>query len=769
MSHPADRDSVSLLRPSDSSEEVSLIISDNEGAGVEGGLRERTKKGNDPDNLIFSRRAAQRTSPLEKKKMAAKESLNLRLCDNSIYRERMKTGAKQRHLRKTLGKWLMCVLIGISIGIATTGIRVAVDTLTDIRLETTWHFIGAGYNKFVPMLIYLGYTLCFALVACLPAVFLQPLSGSSGIPEVKAFLNGIEMPKTFNVVTLLGKIFSLIFSFSSGLALGPEGPMVHIATMIAAGLSSGRSKTLNFDLRLFLTFRNHGDKRDFVTIGTAAGMAAAFGAPVGGVLFALEETASYWTRTLALRTFFCCMVATFTVNILLNLGGNVAQDYGLLTLSISGVYTYHWAELVSFSLIGVTAGLLGPLFVFLNIRLTKYRIEFLHTRKLWKVLEIVVVATVTGLLSFWLPALFTTCSPVPPGVVSELQEGFVPYPNCYDKPNTYNEFSSLIFNNPEMTIRLLFANMTSFNPTGGTATIHQLPFSFPALALFIIVYFGLMTVTAGMGLAGGLFIPNMIIGATVGRFIGETVEVCFPTSGIDSSIYAMIGSAAFVAGSLRLSLSICVIIVELTGMTSYLLPLILVTMIAKWIGDFFTESIYEHLIELKHLPFLKTHPPSMMLPLTLGDVMAGDVVCLRLSDRVENIVRALKHTTHNGFPVVDDKNHLYGLIQRDQLLHLLQLRHYSENPNALPFITYEEFNHLLGMDPPALENLGIPPHEEKMWVDLHPYMNTYVITAGKENSFVEGYRTFRLLGARHMVIVSKRNVVLGIITRKDLI
>jgi chloride channel 7 len=87
-------------------------------------------------------------------------------------------------------------------------------------------------------------------------------------------------------------------------------------------------------------------------------------------------------------------------------------------------------------------------------------------------------------------------------------------------------------------------------------------------------------------------------------------------------------------------------------------------MIAKWIGDFFTESIYEHLIELKHLPFLKTHPPSSMLPLSLGDVMATDVVCLRLSDRVENITRALRLTTHNGFPVVDDENHLYGIISK---------------------------------------------------------------------------------------------------------
>jgi hypothetical protein len=212
-----------------------------------------------------------------------------------------------------------------------------------------------------------------------------------------------------------------------------------------------------------------------------------------------------------------------------------------------------------------------------------------------KILEIVCVSVVTALFSFWIPNLFG-CSNIPIGSGSVSELGFVSYPNCFETPNVslsllpslsfplfhemfltlpyspsssfcsqqYNQMSSLIFNNPETTIRLLFANMTSTNSTGGT-TIHELPFSFPTLALFIIVYFGLMTVTAGLSLAGGLFIPNMILGATVGRFIGQTVEVCFPDSGIDSSIYAMIGSAAFVAGSLRLSLSICVIIVELTG------------------------------------------------------------------------------------------------------------------------------------------------------------------------------------------------------------
>lgn len=76
--------------------------------------------------------------------------------------------------------------------------------------------------------------------------------------------------------------------------------MVHSGAVVAAGVSQGKTRLCGVDTSFskFSDFRNDREKRDFVACGAAAGVCSAFGSPIGGVLFSLEEASSYFSTKL---------------------------------------------------------------------------------------------------------------------------------------------------------------------------------------------------------------------------------------------------------------------------------------------------------------------------------------------------------------------------------------------------------------------------------------------------------------------------------------
>ena len=124
-------------------------------------------------------------------------------------------------------------------------------------------------------------------------------AAGSGVAEVKVILSGFVLHGYLGVRTLIVKTLALILSVASGLSLGKEGPYVHIATCIG-----------NIACRIFSKYSsNDGKRREILSASAASGVAVAFGAPIGGVLFSLEEVSYYFPSKTLFRTFFCCIVS----------------------------------------------------------------------------------------------------------------------------------------------------------------------------------------------------------------------------------------------------------------------------------------------------------------------------------------------------------------------------------------------------------------------------------------------------------------------------
>ncbi|XP_077866634.1 H(+)/Cl(-) exchange transporter 7-like [Saccoglossus kowalevskii] len=562
-------------------------------------------------------------------------------------------------IKKNLAKWLVMFLIGVFTGVIAACIGITVEQLVSLKVAVLIKYINKCVDNdclYIPFFIWLSMNIVGVLIAGALVVFGSPVAAGSGIPQIKCYLNGVKIPNVVAMKTLVCKAVGVAMSMSAGLAVGKEGPMIHSGSVVAAGISQARSRRFkSLDFKLFKYFRCDTEKRDFISGGAAAGVASAFGAPVGGVLFTLEEGASFWNQNLTWRIFFCSMVSTFSVNVILSAVHGHPGDLnypGLISFGRFSNLKYDWYELLVFILMGIMGGLTGALFNFINRRITILRQRFINNR-LSKMLEVVVVCTVTTIVAFMLIYFTNDCHSMK--ILN----------STYDVETEKYQVQFHIMDSDGENVTMLDR---AYNPV--------------SLALFFICYFFLACWTYGLPVPSGIFIPSLLTGAAWGRLIGMLVNSMVDDTNIDVGKYALIGAAAQLGGILRMTISLTVILIEATGNMSFGLPVMLVLMMAQWVGNMFNKGLYDIHISLNGVPYLGWEAPPMSAKIFAREVMCAPVITLHTVEKVGDVVDLLTREIHNGFPVVDELeedeqlegNHgrLKGLILREQLSVLLR-------------------------------------------------------------------------------------------------
>ncbi len=173
--------------------------------------------------------------------------------------------------------------------------------------------------------------------ACL-CLHYAPMAGGSGIPQLKGELIG-EIEENW-WKTILAKILGGCLCIGAGLALGREGPSIQIGAMAGKGMAQ-------------LAGRKKREEKYLMTCGAGAGLACAFGAPLAGTVFVLEELLSTFSIEILLSTWMASMIADFVANVIFGL-----KPVFALRIEEALPLRYYWMVLV----LGILLGVLGVVY-----------------------------------------------------------------------------------------------------------------------------------------------------------------------------------------------------------------------------------------------------------------------------------------------------------------------------------------------------------------------------------------------------------------------
>uniref|UniRef100_A0A8C1R2U6 Chloride channel protein n=1 Tax=Cyprinus carpio TaxID=7962 RepID=A0A8C1R2U6_CYPCA len=562
-----------------------------------------------------------------------------------------------------------------------------------------------------------------------------------GQAEIKTILSGFIIRGYLGKWTLMIKTITLVLAVASGLSLGKEGPLVHVACCCG-----------NIFSYLFPKYsKNEAKKREVLSAASAAGVSVAFGAPIGGVLFSLEEVSYYFPLKTLWRSFFAALVAAFVLRSI-----NPFGNSRLVLFYVEYHTPWYLFELFPFILLGVFGGLWGAFFIRANIAWCRRRKSTRFGK--YPVLEVITVAAITAIVAF---------------------------PNPYTRQNTSELIKELFTDCGPLESSQLCQYRSQMNgsqayPAGSDAAAAPGVYSAMWQLSLALVFKIIMTIfTFGLKVPSGLFIPSMAIGAIAGRIVGIAVEQLayyhhdwflfrewceVGADCITPGLYAMVGAAACLGGVTRMTVSLVVIVFELTGGLEYIVPLMAAVMTSKWVGDAFgREGIYEAHIRLNGYPFLDAKEEFT------HTTLARDVMRPRRNDTplavltqddmtLAELQNIISETSYNGFPVIVSKEsqRLVGFaLRRDITIAIENARRKQEGIMLNSRVYFTQHAPTLPADSPR-------PLKLRSILDMSPF----TVTDHTPMEIVVDI--FRKLGLRQC-LVTHNGILLGIITKKNIL
>ncbi|XP_061776358.1 chloride channel protein 2a isoform X2 [Nerophis ophidion] len=593
----------------------------------------------------------------------------------------------QKFLISRVGEdWIFLILLGLLMALVSWVMDYAIAFCQEAQ---KWMYGGLDSNMFLQYIAWVTYPVVLITFSAGFTQILAPQAVGSGIPEMKTILRGVVLKEYLTFKTFVAKVIGLTCALGSGMPLGKEGPFVHVASLCAALLSK-------FTAALFggICMEDHfeGNKNELrntemLSAACAVGVGCCFAAPIGGVLFSIEVTSTFFAVRNYWRGFFAATFSAFIFRVLAVWNQEEETITALFKTRFRLDFPFDLQELPAFAILGIACGFGGALFVYLNRLIVECMRKQKTINKLLLRKRLVYPALVTLLIS---------TLTFPPGF-GQFMAGQL----------TQHESLVALFDN-RTWCRQGVAEEFDYISHHHHGWKHPQVNVFITLILFIVMKFWMSAVATTMPVPCGAFMPVFLIGAAFGRLVGEVMATMFP-DGIhaDGSVYpivpggyAVVGAAAL-SGAVTHTVSTAVIVFELTGQISHILPVMIAVILANAVAQSLQPSLYDSIIRIKKLPYLPElgmgHQEKYNI--RVEDIMVRDVRYITLTSSYRELQEMLLTGQLKTLALVESRDSmiLLGSIEKLQLQSLLSLQ--------LGRQRRLEYLHQLALDSDANEHL----------------------------------------------------------------